>query len=124
MLRTVAAFDRIGEENAFAVLARATQLVEAANAGPHQSEQRFRDYAETASDWFWESGPNHEFDYFSEHVNPTGVDLGLLFGKCRWDAAADVETEPEKWRAHRDCLAQRQPFRDFVYKVKRSDAVE
>jgi aspartate/methionine/tyrosine aminotransferase len=26
MLRTVAAFDRIGEENAFAVLARATQL--------------------------------------------------------------------------------------------------
>ena len=27
MLRTVAAFDRIGEENAFAVLARATQLM-------------------------------------------------------------------------------------------------
>src|ERR1700675_1756168 len=26
MLRTIAAFDRIGEENAFAVLARATQL--------------------------------------------------------------------------------------------------
>src|ERR1700721_1465103 len=29
MLRTVAAFDRIGEENAFAVLARATQLAAA-----------------------------------------------------------------------------------------------
>jgi hypothetical protein len=26
MLKTIAAFDRIGEENAFAVLARATQL--------------------------------------------------------------------------------------------------
>ena len=29
MLKTVAAFDRIGEENAFAVLARATQLAAA-----------------------------------------------------------------------------------------------
>ena len=26
-----------------------------------ESEQRFRDYTETASDWFWESGPDHQF---------------------------------------------------------------
>ena len=26
-----------------------------------ESEQRFRDYTETASDWFWESGPDHRF---------------------------------------------------------------
>ena len=24
-----------------------------------ESEQRFRDYTDTASDWFWESGPDH-----------------------------------------------------------------
>ena len=39
MLKTIAAFDRIGEENAFAVLARANALV---GAGPrhHQSWHR------------------------------------------------------------------------------------
>ena len=26
-----------------------------------ESEQRFRDYTDTASDWFWESGPDHQF---------------------------------------------------------------
>src|SRR5216684_1873824 len=26
-----------------------------------ESEQRFRDYAETASDWLWETGPDHSF---------------------------------------------------------------
>src|SRR5260221_3533861 len=41
-------------------LSRRRQQLETANAGLHQSEQRFRDYAETASDWFWESGPTHE----------------------------------------------------------------
>ena len=29
-----------------------------------ESEQRFRDYAEAASDWFWESGPDHQFHEF------------------------------------------------------------
>ena len=31
-----------------------------------ESEQRFRDYAETASDWFWESGPDHRFTVSSQ----------------------------------------------------------
>jgi C4-dicarboxylate-specific signal transduction histidine kinase len=33
----------------------------------------------------------------------------------RWDIATDVESEPEKWRLHREMLDTRQPFRDFVY---------
>ena len=39
MLHTIAAFDRLGEENAFAVLARATALA-AARQGHHQSRHR------------------------------------------------------------------------------------
>ncbi len=39
MLRTIAAFDRIGEENAFAVLARATQ---ARRGGPRHHQSRHR----------------------------------------------------------------------------------
>jgi len=30
-----------------------------------ESEQRFRDYAETASDWLWETGPDHTFTRLS-----------------------------------------------------------
>src|ERR1700739_4453950 len=35
-----------------------------------ESEQRFRDYAETASDWLWETGPNHRFISVSDQLNP------------------------------------------------------
>src|SRR5580658_5334532 len=48
MLRTIAAFDRIGEENAFAVLARATQLAAAGrdiiNLGIGQPDFRTPDH--------------------------------------------------------------------------------
>jgi PAS domain S-box-containing protein len=38
-----------------------------------ESEQRFRDYAETASDWLWESGPDHRVTRISEHLNAIGI---------------------------------------------------
>jgi PAS domain S-box-containing protein len=39
-----------------------------------ESEQRFRDYAETASDWLWETGPDHGITRVSEHgLNAIGV---------------------------------------------------
>ena len=39
----------------------------------------------------------------------------------RWDTAADVALEPEKWREHIAVLQRHEPFRDFVYKVQRID---
>jgi PAS domain S-box-containing protein len=80
-----------------------------------ESEQRFRDYAETASDWFWEHGPDHRFTHISEHVSDIGFVPSDLAGLSRWDIATDTESEPEKWRLHREMLDTRQPFRDFVY---------
>src|SRR6266436_7677953 len=81
------------------------------------SEQRFRDYAETASDWFWEHGPDHRVIRISEHVSDIGFSPSGLAGLSRWDIATDIETEPEKWRMHRATIDARQPFRDFVYTV-------
>jgi PAS domain S-box-containing protein len=86
-----------------------------------ESEQRLRDYAETASDWFWATGPTHEFIYLSEQVRAFGVDQQALLGKRRWDVAVDVATEPEKWREHMAVLERREPFRDFVYQGRRPD---
>ena len=80
-----------------------------------ESEQRFRDYSETASDWLWETGPDHRFTRISEHLNAVGVMPSSLRGMARWDYATDVKSEPEKWRLHRATLDAHRPFRDFQY---------
>ena len=80
-----------------------------------ESEQRFRDYAETASDWLWETGPDHRVASISEHVDFAGIPSSRLPGMTRWDIASDREAEPEKWRRHQETLAAHRPFRDFVY---------
>jgi len=81
------------------------------------SEQRFRDYAETASDWLWETGPDHRIITISEHVSAAGFAPSRMPGVTRWEIASDFETEQEKWRQHRNTLDDHQPFRDFVYSI-------
>jgi PAS domain S-box-containing protein len=83
-----------------------------------QSEQRFRDYAETASDWFWETGPDHRITRISEHADTASpVPTGLI-GLTRWDIPPDAEFEPEKWEQHRAALDAHLPFRDLVYRSR------
>jgi PAS domain S-box-containing protein len=82
-----------------------------------ESEQRFRDYAETASDWLWETTPDHRVVSISEHINAVGFKPTGLTGLFRWDIAADVESEPDKWRQHRAMLDAHLPFRDFEYRL-------
>jgi PAS domain S-box-containing protein len=78
-----------------------------------ESEAKFRDYAETASDWLWEIGPDYKFTLLTE--NAFGSDPAPRIGTACWDHALDVETEPEKWRLVWATLDSREPFRDFVY---------
>jgi PAS domain S-box-containing protein len=82
-----------------------------------ESEQRFRDYAEIASDWAWETGPEHAFTRVSEKLTALGIDPGSRIGVKRWDHATDLEEEPEKWRLHRATLEAHQPFRHFTYRT-------
>jgi PAS domain S-box-containing protein len=79
-----------------------------------ESEAKFRDYAETASDWFWEIGPDYKFTVLTE--NAFGAPAAHQLGKEWWDHAFDLETEPEKWRLVWATLDSRKPFRDFVYR--------
>jgi signal transduction histidine kinase len=78
-----------------------------------ESEAKFRDYAETASDWLWETGPDHKFTQLTE--NAFGSDPADRIGTTCSDHALDLETEPVKWRLFRATLDARKPFRDFVY---------
>jgi PAS domain S-box-containing protein len=78
-----------------------------------ESEAKFRDYAETASDWFWEIGPDYKFTLLTE--NAFGSNPADRIGTACWDHALDLETESDKWRLVRATLDSRKPFRDFVY---------
>src|ERR1700733_8561998 len=82
-----------------------------------ESEQRFRDFAETGSDWFWESGPDHKFTVFTGHINTAGIEQATRLGRTRREVAADAAEEPEKWRAHVAALNAHQPFRGLLYKA-------
>jgi PAS domain S-box-containing protein len=79
------------------------------------SEQRFRDYAETASDWFWETGPDHHFTYISERLDAFGMDRVALIGKSRIETAINSGAEPQRWREHAATLERHEPFRNFEY---------
>jgi PAS domain S-box-containing protein len=86
-----------------------------------ESEERFRDYAETASDWLWETGPDHATTWVSEKVADLGIDRASRIGLSRWEIATDVEEEPEKWRLHRKVLEAHQAFRHFRFRIARGD---
>ncbi len=81
-----------------------------------QSEERFRDYAETASDWLWETGPDHRVTHLAEHTSAAGIPASAVTGMLRWDIASDAGAEPDKWRQHRATLDAHLPFRDLVYR--------
>ena len=38
------------------------------DAALQDSQARLRDYAESASDWFWEIGPNYKFTLLTENA--------------------------------------------------------
>ncbi|HLZ02909.1 MAG TPA: PAS domain S-box protein [Bradyrhizobium sp.] len=96
----------------------ARERLEKAFLALRESEQRFRDYAETASDWLWETGPNHRITHFSEHTSAAGIPESAAAGAQRWEIAADLESEPEKWTQHRATLEAHLPFRDLVYRTE------
>ena len=85
------------------------------------SEQRMRDYAETAFDWFWETDAEHRFTLLPASLKDWGLNPLSLIGQHRWDFAGDREEEPEKWREHFAILEAHKPFRDFRYRSKRGD---
>jgi PAS domain S-box-containing protein len=95
----------------------AREQLEQAVVALRESEQRFRDYAETASDWLWETGADHRFTLWSDHTNASGIQAAGLINQYRWEIASDIESEPEKWRQHRATLDAHLPFRDLVYRT-------
>jgi diguanylate cyclase (GGDEF)-like protein/PAS domain S-box-containing protein len=86
-----------------------------------QSEVRFRDIAESTSDWIWETDADLRFSHYSNRLKEaTGVDPEGLLGKTRQDLGKG-DIDDEKWRRHLADLDARRPFRDFRYTYKHED---
>ncbi len=86
-----------------------------------KNEMRFRDFAEAASDWFWEMDEKLRFSFFSERFTEiTGVPKEALLGKTRQETGIP-NVDPEAWQDHLDALAAHQPFKNFVHPRTKDD---
>src|SRR3546814_5654722 len=73
-----------------------------ASAALQESEARLRDFADAASDWFWEMDAELRFSFMSERLREvTGVDPCSTLGKTRQEIGAG-DTDAEKWETHLD----------------------
>lgn len=80
-----------------------------------RNKERFRDFAEIASDWFWATDEQLRFSYLSNQlIEATGLQPKDIVGKTRKDLAK-VNSNDVGWLQHLTDLAARRPFRDFRY---------
>ncbi len=82
------------------------------------SEQRFRNIAESASDWFWETDENHRLSYLSDRIEDLmGIAPEAVLGKTRLELVGEdqIREYPHKWQQHLEDLNNHRPFRDLAY---------
>lgn len=105
-------------------ITRSNQKLEIAVMALKQSENRFKDFAESSSDWFWEMGEDLRFTYLSEKFEDvTGLDSSDLLGKKRWETIG-LQDITDEWNDHKTTLDARRPFKNFEYWVKSKDGEE
>lgn len=94
-----------------------------AQAALTDSEQRFRDFAQSAADRFWETDQNHRIVFTSA---PRDREVlwgeGGMMGRQRWSTPALDSHEP-KWQDLRRDMEQHLPIRNFRYRVMDSAQV-
>lgn len=104
-----------------AALALSVEEAERAREELHQSEVRFRDFADAASDWYWEMDEQLRFSYFSALFERIpGVALDQLLGKTREDTGIPG-VDDKAWEEHLANLSERRPFRAFVHPRTKPD---
>ncbi|MBT6607826.1 MAG: PAS domain S-box protein [Rhodospirillaceae bacterium] len=92
----------------------------AAETALRDNERKFHDFADTASDWFWEMDADLRFTYLSESIEealqqPRPRSLGRTRGEVfADDIAAATPDEQDKWRRHFSDLEARRPFKNFT----------
>jgi|HubBroStandDraft_1064217.scaffolds.fasta_scaffold00020_92 PAS domain S-box-containing protein len=77
--------------------------------------QRYRQFVDVASDWFWETDVDNRVGYVSPNIESVlGLPVSAYIGKRLADTDGIV-IEPEAGRASLAAIKARQPYRGFVY---------
>lgn len=95
-----------------------------AEAELRDSEARFRDIAEAASEWFWEMDRDLIFTFGSARFfELTGWKPEEIYGQGRVRLVHPEleDLESEKWRQHFARMKRHEPFRNFEYAARRRD---
>lgn len=89
-----------------------------------ESERRFRDFAESCGDWFWETGADHRFALFAGNThNPGELADTDPIGKTSWELAGGDPATQAVWRAHQRDLDAHRPFRRFHSSFRMANGV-
>ena len=104
------------EQVASAINSMRTQLADSIQE-LQESEERFRGFAESSSDFFWEMDENFRFTFISQGTRDQGnFDSVRRIGKTRIELAHE-NTNTDKWHLHMDDLENHRSFRDFNFET-------
>jgi signal transduction histidine kinase len=98
----------------FHVIVRQLRQLETQNIQLRESEQRVSDFAEVASDWFWEQDAEGRFVWLSAQAPMVRTGDGSYVGKTRWELAG-FDMGDERSVRHKEDVEARRSFRDFRY---------
>ncbi len=85
-----------------------------------KSEERYRDFAESAGDWAWETDGALRYTYVSERATKiTGVDHRKIIGAKF--SLSGYGVNAEDWAPLIEQIKTHQPFFDFIHCIKRDD---
>lgn len=111
--------DAAGHVQAFGTVQDVTAIREAESVA-RSSERRLRDFAASASDWFWETDSDHRFVYVSNRIEETtGRPASSFIGRSRMEVGADA-LQSDGWPTHVADLAAKRPFKEFTYWLRAS----
>ncbi len=80
------------------------------------SEQRFRDIAETSSDWIWELDEQLRISYLSDQYEDIlGVNIESVLGTTTLENPTNTHSDPTLMALHLNDLQAHREIRDFVY---------
>lgn len=88
------------------------------------SEERFRDIANSTSDWIWETGPDLKFKFVSNRFyEVTGIAPEKVIGKTRWEIASSetITQNLDGWRRHQKDMEDHRNIHDFEYAIDYKD---
>lgn len=115
-------YDITGKLEGVVIVASDVTILRKRETALRESETRFRDYSNVASDWFWEMDTRFQFEASTGDLQKHLPYLDSVIGKRREEVAWEEDTiDIERWQYYFDALAERREFRDFEYRILGQD---